>query len=417
MATMTPTQREQGADIVFPIENGEAIQDFEEYTFQAPRPGFFLGDSLAPDGGDNPVLQFEQRNSKDQIPSGKPSRPFLDKLDNLPTELLFQICTCIDICSLISFRRVNHHALHVIDSFPPFRSISTFPKLLGAVEALQCRSWTIQTMMHCILDDRCSVCGHYGDLLYLVTPERWCYKCWLSCDNLVVQRFKPPMMSEQEGFGACQQIPNIRLSVGYYGLKGTAPACKEMICFDQRALRQALPAACDWHNRDVRKGHPLRYATVIRAPYWDAQTAHYEEGFFCRACTSQGWLHRDRTSLNPHFFREDYPIWELPWRRYTRSGMKAHIQQCGRILKVQDRQSGMRYVHEKPFTRTRYTWDEPDELRGMTRILRRCKDKELQFPFGQPYLSSWEHVYVDVELRGEVIILSELHTDYNKLEG
>jgi hypothetical protein len=77
----------------------------------------------------------------------------------------------------------------------------------------------------------------------------------------------------------------------------------------------------------------------------------------------------------------------------------------------------MRYVHETPFTRARYTWDEPDELRGMTRILRRCKDKELQFPLGQPYLSSWEHVYVDVELRGEVIILSELHTDYDKLEG
>jgi hypothetical protein len=395
---MTETQREQGMDIVFPIVNGEAVQDFEEYTFQAPRPGFFLGDSLAPAGGDNPVLQFEQRNSKEQIPSGRSSRPFLGNLDSLPTELLLQICTYIDICSLLAFRRVNHHALHIIDSFPPFRSISTFPKLLGAAEALQCRSWSIQAIVHCVLDDRCSVCGHYGDLLYLVTPERWCYKCWLSSDDLVVQRFKPPMMSEQEGSLACQHIPNVRLSIGYYGLTGTVPGTEKNIAFDQRVLRRTLPTSCNWHGHNVKKGHPLRYGTVIRAPYRDCQTGHYEESFFCVACASQGWLHRDCNKS--HFFREDYPIWELPWRRYTRYGMEAHIQQHGIILKVQDNQGGIRYVHEKSFTQ--YVWDEPDELRGMRGILRRCKEKKLYFPIGQPYLTRWAHVYVDYEYEGEV---------------
>jgi hypothetical protein len=393
MAAIRWTQETQGIGILFPVDGVEAVQDFEEYTFHAPRPGFFLGDSLAPCGHENPVSRYERKNRSDNIKSSPSFPPFLGNLDHLPSELLCQVFTYLDICSLLTFRRVNQYAMEVVNSFPSFRSIYNFPKLLGAVEALQCRSWTAEAMMHCVLDERCR-CGHFGDLLYLVTPERWCYKCWLDCSDLGVQRFKPPMMAGEEGLSLRQHVPNVRLSVGYYGLNAKAAVSEPIVAFDMRALRCALPAACDWYGHDVRRGHPLRYTTVIRAPYWDAHSARFEEGFHCRACASQGWLHRSRAGISI-FFREDYPIWGLPWRRYTRDGMRAHIERYGMIHRVQDHSGEVRYVHEKPFAK--FVWDEPDELREMAHLLHRCRDKELVFLQGQPFLPSWEGVYVDYD--------------------
>jgi hypothetical protein len=395
MAAVSWDEELQGLGNGFAVDGGIAIQNFEEYTFRAPRPGFFLGDSSAPSGDINPVVRFELENRSENIPPCPSVRPFLGKLDAMATELLCQVFVHLDMCSLLSFRRVNQYSKDMVDSFPPFRSIITFPKLLGAVEALQCRSWTIEALMHCVFDDRCSACGHFGDFMYLVTPERWCYKCWLQGKNLGVQRVPPSVMSQEEALRTCPHVPNVRLSVGYYGRMAKVPSSRPDLVFDLRSLQCALPAASSWPHANVRKGHPLRYTTVIRAPYWDAHTERFEEGFFCRACSSQGWSHRSRNGLTCYFFKE-YPVWGLPWRRYTRDGMKAHIDRYGTIFKIQTTEEETRYVHEKPFAER--TWEEPSELFAIP-LLRRCREKEIKYPQGQPFLDWWEHVSSQHEVK------------------
>ncbi|KAL6704048.1 hypothetical protein ACN47E_008812 [Coniothyrium glycines] len=390
MAAPTLSHLAQYGGLVFPLKNGEPVHDFEDYTFQAPRPGYFLGDSRDLDGGENPVSRLGRRNSSSFIPRGRTARaPFIGTLEKLPTELLWHCFTYLDICSLLAFRRVSQHTMRIVDCYPPFEMISTFPRLISAVDTLECRSWTAETMLHCIRDERCSICGHFGDLLYLVTPERWCYKCWLSRDDLVAQRFKPAMLREDESFLAHlhRHIPSVRFSTGFYGIYGTVPVNERITGFDQRALRKAWPAAAEWRGHDVKLGHAARYTTVIRAPYWDAETADYEEGFFCKACAAQGHTHRGDVSV---FAREEYPIWGLPWRRYTRLGFHAHIDEHGRIRKVQDHEGVARFAHENPFTGS--VWDEPDELRRIAHTLRRCKDEGLRFSPGQPFLAGWEQV-------------------------
>jgi hypothetical protein len=258
MAATTWDEEMQRLGRSFSIHEGTAIHDFEEFTFCAPRPGSFLGDSPAPVGDMSPIIRFEQQNSGEEIPHCLSSWLHLSGLEAIVTELLCQIFVHLDICSLLAIRHVNQHAKSIVDTFPPFRSIATFPKLLGAVEALQCRSWTVETLMRCVLDERCSMCGHFGDFLYLATPKRWCYRCWLRDERLVVQQIPPSMMSQEEALRTCQHVHSVRLSVGYYGLTAKVPVSQPMLVFDLRALRLALPAASTWPHGHVSKRHPLR---------------------------------------------------------------------------------------------------------------------------------------------------------------
>lgn len=159
------------------VERGTLVADFDEYTFRAPRPGFFIGDdSRTPSGEINPITQF--RRDGDGIPECPPSSPFLGSLDRLPVKILPQILPYLDICSLAALRSVNQRSREIVDSLRTFWAVAAFPKLLDAVLQLQCRFFDLETLAGCIRDPTCSYCSHFGDMFYLITAERSCYKCW-----------------------------------------------------------------------------------------------------------------------------------------------------------------------------------------------------------------------------------------------
>jgi hypothetical protein len=120
-----------------------------------------------------------------------------------------------------------------VNNFPPFRSVAKFPRLLGAINTLQCHSYTIETLTRCVFDERCNICGNFGDFVYLVTPERWCYSCFLNEPNLGAQRIAPSIMAQDKALQAYPHIPCARLSEGYYGLTGKIPVKQPQIVFDQ----------------------------------------------------------------------------------------------------------------------------------------------------------------------------------------
>jgi hypothetical protein len=98
--------------------SGELVSDFEEYTFRAPRPGFFLGDSRMPKGTDyNPIAAFAL---SENVPSSPLSSPYLGQLDRLPVELLHIVIANIDSCTAVSFRSINEHAKAIVDSVKCF---------------------------------------------------------------------------------------------------------------------------------------------------------------------------------------------------------------------------------------------------------------------------------------------------------
>ena len=75
--------------------------------------------------------------------------------------------------------------------------------------------------------------------------------------------------------------------------------------------------------------------------------------------------------------------------------MQPHIDRYDTVFEIQTPSGEIRYVHEKPFAE--WTVEDPGELREISPILRRCREKEVQLDQGQPILGNWEHVSSTLE--------------------
>lgn len=77
-------------------------------------------------------------------------------------------------------------------------------------------------------------------------------------------------------------------------------------------------------------------ACKSRAPYWDEKSGDYEEGFFCRACAWRGYEFGVPRQWCRIIDLPPVPSWGVSWKRYTRDGMRAHLQEYGRTRKMSD---------------------------------------------------------------------------------
>ncbi|KAH6680575.1 hypothetical protein B0J14DRAFT_557923 [Halenospora varia] len=376
------------------------VTDFDEYTFRAPRPGLFLGDeSRTPSGELNPITQF--------------------RLEAFEGD---------DLCSVVAFRSVNQRSRAIVDSLQSFQDVTSFPKLLGAALLIKASFFTLDQLAQCISNPKCTFCDHFGDLLYLITAERWCYACWRGNHTLDVQhvprtipvlgpitrsqhahcRFGgPPILPEMECSDPSPEtlelnalrdhghIPHVYLPVGYIGARAISYQTWPRLAFDQRAfydrdeedkpnprwLLEKTPSTILNYDPD-----PLRYAALIRAPYFDNLTQSWEEGFLCRACAAQGSTFQ---KWNAYVAMRGlrFPAWGIPWRRYTRRGFREHILEFGNIFKV--KVEGGEFSEERVVERYANWGENPAELVRICYLSKGLREGTLEFPSGQPFLHDW----------------------------
>lgn len=122
------------------VEHGRLVRDFNEYTFHAPRLGFFLGDSPIHHADLNPIPLFSPQEMT-LLPSSTSSCPF----DVFPVEILNLIFFDLDICSVIAFGGTNKRAQQLVESIDGFKMAATFPRLLSGIWQLQCRSYNLKS--------------------------------------------------------------------------------------------------------------------------------------------------------------------------------------------------------------------------------------------------------------------------------
>jgi len=306
-----------------------------------------------------------------------------------------QILLDLDIFSLVAFRSVNQRAKGMVDSLPAFQAVVAFPKLLPSILVLQSRFFDLKTLVACIRRPACSYCGHFGELLYLVTAERWCYSCFRANHQFQVLLAPSPSTTTDDTANVealKQRVPHVLVPAGYYGIYALKSSDTAALAFDHRAFA-ATPGSPAWANPTVGGGpHACRYMAVIRGPYFDEQTRSFEEGFHCRACAYQGREHRVNTTSEILGVASPFPSWGLPWRKYTRDGMRDHLNRYGRILKLEEGGGKVRYVHERPFPGYSPWSHHAAELAAINDLLRRCRDKEIQLVPLQPFLSHWIEV-------------------------
>ncbi|KAK6827809.1 hypothetical protein PG995_010254 [Apiospora arundinis] len=399
------------------VSGGEVVADFDEYTFCAPRPGLFVGDWRTPKGEINPVRLFQ---SHERALSHRPPWPLdLGALGILPLEILQQVLLALDMCSLLTFVSSNKSCGHIVTTLKDFKMVVSCPQLAGAVFQLRCRSFGLQQLAASIRSPKCKHCGRFGDLFYLITAERLCYHCWRE------DRYRKAVFLDGSGRGRkstqsvaslqrdaiATGLPYVSVPPGSYGPMGEGVMSKRCVAFD----RAAFFAKFDTQQRssddsilEYRSAGPdvLSYVAVIRAPYLDEGSQIWEEGFFCRACASRGQEHAGNSSgvysssfstaataaANNHP-PNCYPAWDLPYRRYTRNGMKQHLEEYGNVYKLPSQgEDCVQYAHEKPFGHW-FSWDdEANELMRMSELLRACRDKKVRVAPLQTFLPNWYSV-------------------------
>lgn len=134
---------------------------------------------------------------------------------------------------------------------------------------------------------------------------------------------------------------------------------------------------------------------AIQAPYLNSDTGLFDEGVCCRACANQGW--ENLPSVTEAQVRIlPYPIWGVPYRRYTSAGIKAHLEEFGRVLQVSvgrdesRNEKGVCFVHESPLHRyVKLSECQADELVRMCAVLSRCRDKTIEFEPLRTILPQW----------------------------
>lgn len=112
-------------------------------------------------------------------------------LDRLPGELVLMILRELDIRSLFNFRQVNRRARIEATELREYRLVSKrgLEGLRGLLRAELAHRFTINDLFRFFITDKCSTCGAFKGLLFLLTAERCCFDCLQSSAHYRVLPF------------------------------------------------------------------------------------------------------------------------------------------------------------------------------------------------------------------------------------
>ena len=281
----------------------------------------------------------------------------LGKLDILPPEILTDVCSQLDLQSLTDLRRVNKHAMQIVDSIPQYQVIlREAPDALRAMLSIGSASFsTLEDLYTTLCTAFCETCNHFGGYLYLITCRRVCFRCLSQQTSFLPLSRADVVRKFGLRSGDIAKIPRIRSRPGHYSERAI-PCRKSFILFDHDVARStaiaihgevksmeefatnaALRRVSAFKRRkqrspemmtksrrprlqDARDGkseNRYRFMAIVPLPYFDPRSRSAERGFYCIGCRHEIGYNKD-----PH----------LDWRtKYCDDSFVDHMKQWGRI--------------------------------------------------------------------------------------
>ena len=233
-----------------------------------------------------------------------PSRYPAGQLDRLPAELLLQVLLYSDIPSLTRFRAVSRRAMELVDSVPQYAAIIKHcPDIVRAIVSIQAEAYSCDLLYRTLSTTRCSTCDRFGDHLYLIDCRRVCYFCFtmrLEYFPLTIGRatsfFTNLAGTQKRGSRSNRQRlraanpPSILSLPGRYCTswadEGGILSRKRLQLFDRRAVIGDLGHSGQ-PKLDKTTREPLRFMTIITAPYLFNHGLQAEWGYFCVGCIEE----------------------------------------------------------------------------------------------------------------------------------
>ncbi|KAF2871874.1 hypothetical protein BDV95DRAFT_492500 [Massariosphaeria phaeospora] len=307
----------------------------ETYPGQ-PNPATYTKQNIRDNTLDN--AQLEARCPLDNgrcIDASTPSHHSAGKLDQLPAELLIKVLLYSDVPSLTRFRRVNRRAMQLVDSVPQYAAIIKHcPNIIRAILSLQADAFDCNALYATLITSRCSTCERFGDHLYLIDCRRVCHFCFtqrLEYFPLTVGRasafFTSDGAQQRHSITSRQRLrtanlPSVLSLPGRYctawadGGGNLAP--KRLQLFDRKAVMEDL-AGSGRPKLDKTTREPLRFMTIITAPYLFDYGRQANWGYFCIGC-------KDEKEENTRHYRI----------KYTREEVLEHVARYGPVKEMPD---------------------------------------------------------------------------------
>ncbi|KAJ4360980.1 uncharacterized protein N0V89_001549 [Didymosphaeria variabile] len=103
----------------------------------------------------------------------------LGDLDKLPLELITNVCLQLDIASLFQLRQVNARGQQIVNALHEYRVITkhALNAFLALLKTRTTPCVTLGELYRNLCTQDCSLCGGYGNLVYLPTWTRCCSAC------------------------------------------------------------------------------------------------------------------------------------------------------------------------------------------------------------------------------------------------
>lgn len=238
----------------------------------------------------------------------------LGHLDLLPLETLTDVLLRLDLLSLTIFRRVNKHAMQVIDSIPQYQRIYQHcPHILRDIISTEAGHFSLGTLYEAFCNPYCTLCGDFGGYLYLITCLRVCYICFTENKLFLPVSGKQACTITRYSRKNLQQLPHIRSLRGRYADSGQL--CRSRLqLWDRKAVFLAQTNTPGHEKSDRRCNDSRRFMAVTYAPYFEQPFKIASLGLYCLGCSES---HEKET-----YFR----------KQYTRQGFVNHVVLYGPII-------------------------------------------------------------------------------------
>ena len=277
-------------------------------------------------------------------------------LDRLPAELVSMVLRHY-IRSFFAFRQVNRRARVLATELWQYKLVSQhgLEGLRALLRAELAHRFTIDDLYRPLITDRCSTCGGFGGLLFLLTAERCCVKCLQSSAHYRVippstfaklANISPGRLKRLSGAG-------LRTVRGIYNMMKRPPRRPMHLISEGKTVQTLLDLGVMGEDqmqnlRDWSEQTDQRFMAATAYGSYNLENGILERGVSCKGCQIRLEHHYDDLDARDNCFSAQdflpHDSYNVVYVQKAAVDISSHHVHLGRLIGARDTHDDSRAV-------------------------------------------------------------------------